>query len=363
MKTWVGTLLAVITICASSGVAQEYAVGADVSFLRQAEQQGVVFKENGAAKPVLEMLREHGYNWIRLRLFHTPTDLPNNLEYTIASAKTAKQLGFHLLLDFHYSDTWADPAKQFMPAAWKGLKHEQLVNAVFAYTRDTIAAFRSAGVLPDMVQIGNEVIAGMLWPHGHLPDNWDNFAAFLKAAIAGVAAGAADSPHPRIMIHIDRGGDKNGTKFFFDKINLYHVPYDVIGQSYYPFWHGDINSLRDNLRFMAKEYKKDIVLVETAYNWKPTEYVTKKDAPFPESPAGQKQFLDAVNRVVKETPGGLGKGVFWWEPAVPPGPISSRSFFDDNSNVLPVITVFDSPRPTADGSHETSGQSSSFAFP
>lgn len=321
--------------------ALDYAVGADVSFLKAAEDAGNTFKDQGRAKPGSEILRDHGYNWVRLRIFHTPTDLPNNLDYTIASAKSAKALGFRILLDFHYSDTWADPGKQFTPKAWKSLSHDQLVKAVFAYTRDTIAAFRSAGVLPDIVQVGNEVIAGMLWPDGRLPEHWDNFAALLKAGIAGVAAGAGDGPRPRIMIHIDRGGDVEGTKYFFDKLDSYHVPYDVIGQSYYPWWHGGLNSLRANLRFMAKEYRKGIFVVETAYNWKPTEYVKKKGAPFPEAPEGQKQFLEAVNRLVKEAPGGLGKGVFWWEPMVSPSPISSRSFFDDAGNALPVITVFD----------------------
>jgi arabinogalactan endo-1,4-beta-galactosidase len=191
-----------------------------------------------------------------------------------------------------------------------------------------------------MVQVGNEIISGMLWPDGRLPENWDNLASLIKAGIAGVAAGAGDSPHPRIMIHIDRGGDKSGTKYFFDKINSYHVPYDVIGQSYYPWWHGSLNDLRNNLRFMAKEYKKDIFIVETAYNWKPTEYA-KKRAPFPETPEGQKRFLEEVNRVVQGTPGGLGKAIFWWEPAVPPGPISSRGFFDEQGNVLPVVAAFD----------------------
>jgi arabinogalactan endo-1,4-beta-galactosidase len=319
---------------------QGYAIGADVSFVRQAEQQGIVFKENGVATPILETLNAHGYNWVRLRIFHTPTGLPNDLDYTIASAKAAKKLGFHILLDFHNSDTWADPGKQFTPKAWVGLSHDQLVKAVFAYTRDTITAFRAADVLPDMVQVGNEVISGMLWPDGRLPDNCDNFAGLLKAGIAGVTAGAGDGPHPRIMIHIDRGGDLAGTKYFFDKLNSYHVIYDVIGQSYYPWLHGGLDALRENLRFMAKAYKKDIFVVETAYNWKPIEYI-KKSAPYPETPEGQKQFLSAVNSAVQGTPGGFGKGVFWWEPAVSPSPISSRSFFDDSGNVLPAIMVFD----------------------
>ena len=319
--------------------AQDYAVGADVSFLAQAEQQGVVFKDGGFAKPGLEILRSHGYNWIRLRLFHTPTQLPNNLEYTIALAKSAKKLGFKFLLDYHYADDWADPGKQPLPKAWRGKSHADLVKAVFEYTRDTIAAFRDAGVLPDMVQIGNEIIHGMMWPDGKLPENWDNFAQLVYAGINGVDAGRGNGVRPKIMIHIDRGADMKGTKEFFDKLNSYDVPYDVIGQSYYPWWHGSLNELRQNLEFMAREYRKDIIVVEAAYNWQPGNYVDKP-GPFPESPEGQREFLDELNRVVMETPDGRGKGVFWWEPAVT-GPLTSRGFFDEQHNALPAITVFD----------------------
>jgi arabinogalactan endo-1,4-beta-galactosidase len=319
--------------------AAEYAIGADLSFLKQAEDRGKIFKDNGQAKPGLAIFKDHGYNWIRLRLFHTPTDLPNNLEYTIALAKAAKQLGYRFLLDYHYSDTWADPGKQFTPKAWEGFSHTQLVKAVFEYTRDTTVAFREAGVLPDMVQIGNEVINGMIWPDAKLPDHWDNFADLVKAGIAGVEAGTGNNPRPRIMIHIDRGADKVRTKDFFDKLNFHHVDYDVIGQSYYPWWHGSLNDLRENMVFMAQEYKRDIIVVEAAYNWMPAEYKSRP-GPFPESPEGQRQFLEEVNRVVQETPDGRGKGVFWWEPAVT-GPLGSRGFFDENGNALPVISVFD----------------------
>ena len=319
--------------------AAQYAIGADLSFLKQAEDKGKVFKDNGETKPGLVIFKDHGYNWIRLRLFHTPTELPNNAEYTIALAKTAKKLGFHFLLDYHYSDTWADPGKQYLPKAWEGLSHAQLVKAVSDYTKQTIIAFREAGVLPEMVQIGNEVINGMLWPNGRLPGNWDNFADLVKAGIAGVEAGSGNGQPPRIMIHIDRGADKARTKDFFDKLNSYHVNYDVIGQSYYPWWHGSLNDLRENMIFMAKEYKKDIIVVEAAYNWMPAEY-KNHPGPFPESPEGQRQFLEEVNRIVQETPDGLGKGVFWWEPAVT-GPLGSRGFFDADGNALPVMTVFD----------------------
>lgn len=336
-------ILLLLLFCLAGNIARAqdcgYAVGADLSFLKQAEDHGKIFKDGGAGKPGLEIFKDHGYNWIRLRLFHTPTELPNNLEYTIALAKAAKKLGFHFLLDYHYSDTWADPGKQFLPKAWENMSHEQLVKAVYEYTRDTTAAFRDAGALPDMVQIGNEVINGMMWPDGQLPAKWDNFAELIKAGIAGVEVGKGNAPRPRIMIHIDRGGDKIRTKEFFDKLNSYRVNYEVIGQSYYPWWHGSLNDLRENMIFMAKEYKKDIIVVEAAYNWMPAEY-KNNPGPFAESPEGQRQFLEAVNRVVQETPDGLGRGVFWWEPAVE-GPLGSRGFFDGEGNALPVITVFD----------------------
>jgi arabinogalactan endo-1,4-beta-galactosidase len=338
---WLWALSAVmfVTWLAAGARADDYAIGADLSFLRQAEQQGTVFKDDGQAKPGLEIFKNHGYNWVRLRLFHTPTQLPNNLDYTIALAKDAKALGFKILLNFHYSDTWADPGTQGIPKAWQGKSHAELVQAVFEYTRDTISAFCDARIQPDMVQIGNEVINGMLWPDGRLPGNWDNFAELLQAGIKGVDASRHSVARPLIMIHIDQGGNRDRTKAFFDKWHSYGVDYDVIGQSYYPWWHGSLLDLRDNLIFMANEYKKDIILVEVAYNWRPTEY-KNKPAPFPESPDGQRQFLDEVNRLVLSTPDNRGKGVFWWEPAVTGG-LRSRGFFDDDNNALPVITVFD----------------------
>ncbi len=324
---------------ASTSRAADYAIGADLSFLKQAEDQGTVFKDNGLAKPGLQIFKDHGYNWIRLRLFHTPTRLPNNLAYTVASAKAARDLGFRFLLDYHYSDSWADPGKQILPEAWKGKSHAQLVDAVFEYTRDTIIAFREASVLPDMVQIGNEITPGVLWPDGKLPGNWQNFADLLKAGIRGVEAGAGTNQRPRIMIHIDRGGDKRATKYFFDKVKSYGVPFDVIGQSYYPWWHGSLLDLRENLIFMANEYHKDIILVEVAYCWRPTEY-KQRTGPFPETPEGQRAFLEEVNRLLLDTPEGRGIGVFWWEPAVSGG-LRSRGFFSEDGNALPVIEVFD----------------------
>jgi arabinogalactan endo-1,4-beta-galactosidase len=226
--------------------AQEYAIGADFSFLKQAEDSSRVFKYGNESKPGLDIFKNHGYNWIRLRLFHTPTRLPNDLKYTIALAQAAKQRDFKFLLNYHYSDTWADPGKQFVPKAWEGRSHEQLVQAVHDY--------------------------------------------------------------------------------------------DVIGQSYYPWWHGSLLDLRENLNFMANTYQKDIILVEVAYNSEPREY-RDKPAPFPETPEGQRQFLEEVNWLVLHTPNNRGKGVFWWEPAT--RRLGGRTMFDHDGNAMPVITVFD----------------------
>ncbi|HPF02946.1 MAG TPA: glycosyl hydrolase 53 family protein [Bacteroidales bacterium] len=331
--------IAATLVLTSSSYSQEYAIGADLSFLKSAEDRGFGFRENDSIKPGLRIFRDHGYNWIRLRLFHTPKELPNNLEYTIALAKKAKDMGYKFLLDFHYSDTWADPGKQYIPAAWQKLTHQQLVKAVFDYSAATMKAMREAHVLPDMVQIGNEVIHGMLWPDGKLPENWNNFADLILAGINGVYEGCDPLYIPKIMIHIDQGGNIVNTKYFFDKLLSYGIKFDYIGQSYYTWWHGTLLDLRNNMIFMAKTYKKPIILVEVAYCASPTEY-RKKPAPFPESPEGQRQFLEEVNNIVLNTPDNLGVGIFWWEPATMGGR-SSRDFFDEQGNVLPVITVFD----------------------
>ncbi len=321
--------------------AQEYAIGADLSFLKSAEDHGYQFKENGQVKSGLEIFNDHGYNWIRLRLFHSPDKLPNDLEYTIELAKQAKKLGFQFLLDYHYSDTWADPQHQILPKAWEGLSHKVLVDSVYAYTLKTMNAFKEADVYPDMVQIGNEIINGMMWPDGKIPENWDNLADLIQAGIDGVIASAASIQVPTIMIQIDQGGNLEKTKYFYNKIFSYGIDFDVIGQSYYPWWHGNLLQLKENMSFMATTYKKPIILVEVAYCSEPTEYKNKL-APYPESPEGQREFLESVNDVVLQTPDNLGVGVFWWEPAVGHRPgITTRDMFDADGNVLPVIEVFD----------------------
>ena len=317
-----------------------FILGADVSYLRDLESKGVAFQDEGQPHPGLDILRHHGYNWVRLRIMNEPTPLPNTLAYTLAEAKTAKAMGFRLLLDFHYSDDWADPAHEKTPAAWSKMSHDALVKAVFNFTRDTVTAFREQGTMPDMVQIGNEVTSGMLWPDGKLPDRWPQFAELVASGVRGVQAAKGDLPRPAIMIHIDQGGNEETTKWFFDNLLVNHVPFDVIGQSYYPWWQGSLKELKDNLAYMANRYKRPIILVETAYDWREGEVFKQGKPPFPQTPEGQAEFFASVISAVQQTPNGLGKGIFWWEP-MSPGAIAKRGMFDDQHTALPVLRVTD----------------------
>lgn len=316
--------------------ALDYCIGADLSSLKQQEDGGSKFRDSTGVKPGLQMFRQHGYGWIRLRIFYAPTALPNNQTYTIALAQQAKVAGFKILLDFHYSDNWADPGKQVPPAKWSGLSHAQLVDSVFQYTRNTIAAFRNAGVLPEMVQIGNEITPGMLLPDGST-SNWTKLGDLLKAGVRGVDSGRAASAMPLIMLHIDRGGDQATTKTWFDNANAQGVPYDVIGQSYYPQWQGTLANLRTNFTFMGNTYNKDVIAVEIGLN----AYTNSSSGPVPLTNAGQVAFLDSVDSIVRATPNNHGKGLMWWEPTNNSLSPNTRCYFDASLIAKPVMYAFD----------------------
>ena len=337
--------LSVALLCGPSARASGFAFGADLSFLKQAEDRGTTFHDGTNTSPGLQMFQEHGYNWIRLRIFVEPVsnNLPNGLAYTLAMAKEAKQLGYKFLLDFHYANSWADPGQQPTPGTWINLSHPDRVQAVFAYTRDTIAAFRDAGVLPDMVQVGNEIAHGMLWPDGMISGALGKFHRLSPRRHPGRGRRARHAiRRPKIMIHIDQGGNLARTKWFFDNLNHYQISYDVIGLSYYPWWQGTLMDLRENLAFAAKTYGKDVIVVETAYHWRPARETADRPEPFPETPAGQREFLDEVTRIVLAVPDNRGQGIFWWEPAVGGrSGLVTRSFFDEADNALPALSAFD----------------------
>jgi arabinogalactan endo-1,4-beta-galactosidase len=327
-----------------------FMLGADMSLLKFIEDHGVQYKDAGVPGDALKIFKDHGGNYVRLRLFLDPNGKEgqvNSLPYTLELAKRVKQTGLKFLLDLHYSDGWADPGHQITPAAWKNLSHAQLIDEVFTYTRDTLAAFRKAGATPDMVEVGNEITAGFLWPDGrnNTDANWNDFTDLLKAAIRGVHSG--DDPNPiKILIHIDRGNNQGVSKWFFDHLLAHHVPFDFIGLSYYPFWNSSLAELKANLAFVANTYHKDIIVAETAYNWRGENI---KSMPYPSTPSGQEAYLADLIRTVDATPDSHGMGVFYWAAEWIEGSKwgpgwskdwENRAFFDDQGNALPVMDAY-----------------------
>lgn len=331
----------------------EFLTGGDISLLTKVEENGAVFRDGGERRDALEIFKAHGCNMMRLRLWVDPSgekDQVCDLFYTIKLAQRIKRCGFKLLLDFHYSDTWADPANQHKPKAWQDLNFEQLKQRVYDYSRDSIVAFRAAGAMPDMVQIGNEITPGILWPEGKsygTPDAFEKLSALLKAGIEGTKAGAGEAK-PQIMIHLDCGGDKNKSHWFFDSLKMENVQFDVIGLSYYPVWHGPLAQLKENINNLATRYQKPIIVVEAGYPWQGGNLDDKKQPmAYPATTAGQKQFLQDVITIVRAVPNQLGRGVIWWAPEWIPtkgmGNWSPRTLFDDGGNALPALEAFNIP--------------------
>lgn len=291
-------------------------LGADISFLPELEYKGIKFNDNGQEKDALQILINHKINYIRLRIFNNPAADSGyspklgfcDLEHTKAMAKRVKAAGMKLLLDFHYSDTWADPGKQFKPLAWEGLNFTQLKAAINKYTKEVLLALKNQGTLPDMVQVGNEINHGMIWPEGS-SKNMDTLSQFLKAGIAGVNE---VDPSINIMLHIACGGQNKESRYFLDYMLSHGVTFDIIGQSYYPKWHGTLNSLKDNLTDLAKRYQQDIIVVEY------TEHKTE------------------VNDITFNLPDNKGKGTCIWEP------LSTWEYFvEKNGKTNKLILIYD----------------------
>lgn len=272
-------------------------IGADISWVPAQEKHGVKFSQNGVEKEVLDILKDNHFNWIRLRLFVDPTaengyskDGFCGLEPTLAMAKRIKAAGMKFLLDLHYSDTWADPGKQFTPASWSKINGSGLEGQVYRYSNETIKRFMEEGVCPDMVQVGNEINNGMMWPQGKIEESYEPFAVLLRCASAGVRAA---NPDIKIMVHIACGGQNEKSVEFFDKIISRDVKFDIIGQSYYPKYHGTLEELEFNLNDLARRYQKPIIVVE------------------------YQDFRQEVNEIVARIPDGLGLGTFIWEATSP----------------------------------------------
>jgi arabinogalactan endo-1,4-beta-galactosidase len=335
--------------------------GVDASYLPQIEDAGGVYYADGAAEDALKIFKDRGINSIRLRLWNNPADGYNNLEHVLAMARRVKALGMELVIDFHYSDNWADPGKQNKPAAWNSLSQEELIAAVHDFSRDVMTALKQQGTPPEMVQVGNEITSGILWANGRVGGGWDSnwprLAALLKAGVEGVREGLGNETPVGIILHIDAGGNNAACRWFFDNIVKYEVPFDLIGLSYYPWWHGSLADFEGNVRDLAQRYEKPIVIMETAYPWSTENFdsrgnlVIKESPLLPEFPAtvdGQRDFLAAERRILQNIPDGRGLGMFYWagDDISVPGLESdweNVALFDFQGNVLDSMDVFTNP--------------------
>jgi arabinogalactan endo-1,4-beta-galactosidase len=374
-------LLPVAGSAATTSIATEstakpltFYLGADISTLSEVERQGGIYMDGEEPGDAFHIFMKNGWTCFRLRIWVDPRRGANGLEYTTKLVKRIKEAGGTFMLDFHYSDWWADPQKQNKPAAWAKLDFDALVKQTEAYTALVIGTLKQAGATPDFVQTGNEITGGTLWPDAQVkvplstvkvfggdvtvitpPEpyddakQWDHLIRVLQAASKGVRSATIPADRVRIVVHIDCGGDWPVTKWYFDHLTSAGVDFDVIGQSFYPNWHGTMENLRDNLRETINHYHKEVMVVETAYpsrdiNPSPA---AAKNMIWPMTPEGQKQFLADLIKTVKEAPDGRGIGVNYWHPEATystnttsrRGGPDANSLFDAKGSPLPAMNV------------------------
>jgi len=340
----------------------EFIQGVDISSLLPIENNGGIYTEYGLRKDALQIFRDHNINFVRLRIWHTPDDEYCNLDKTLLMAQRIKNAGLKFMLDLNYSDTWADPGKQSKPAAWENLSFQALKDSIHTYTSHVIAALKNQNTLPDIVQIGNEITCGMLWNDGRVcgqyntPNQWKKLSELIDSAIKGVYDCCSDDDSVRIMIHVDDGGNNDTCRWFFDNLFAQDVDFDIIGLSFYPWWHGYLTELEYNINDLALRYEKDIIVVETAYpwtlDWSDNTHNIIGDSTqlldgYPATVEGQKNFLRNLIFLISNLPGDRGLGLFYWAPEFIStkqysSPWENVTLFDFYGEVLNSITVFDS---------------------
>lgn len=351
----------------------------DLSTLLELERCGAKYYDDGKETDILDIMKKYDVDTIRIRVWNDPFS-PEGEPYgaggndpatSLAIAKRVSEAGFGVLLNLHYSDFWADPGKQFKPKAWEGYSVEQLEQAVFDFTVEMMELFEKGGANITMVQVGNELSNGLLWPEGKVPA-YDNIARFVNAGIRGVRQVDRDVP---IMIHLDNGGKNELYREWFDNFMKRGEDFQIIGLSYYPFWHGTLDMLTDNMNDIAERYGKDLIVAEvsmgyTMEDYKDYEklsdaerkgYATKpslvEKIEYPMTKQGQYDFMEDFLNRISHIKGGKGKGFFYWEPAwIPvagsgwatpaslayikdPGPCgnewANQALFDYDGNALP----------------------------
>jgi arabinogalactan endo-1,4-beta-galactosidase len=318
-------MLVTMAAPASEPAPQRFA-GVDLSYVNEVEACGAQYRLGGQLRDPYELFAERGANLVRLRLWNAPTWTNYSTEADVTrSMERAKKAGMHVLLDFHYSDDWADPQKQTIPAAWAADigDADKLALHVYEYTRDVLARLRARDLTPYMVQVGNEINTQMLRPADTkgLPIDWARNAKILNAGIRAVReARAPDGASPKVMLHVAQ--PENVDPWFAAAAAAGVHDYDFIGVSYYPKWSAfDMKQAQRALTAVKKRFKADIIVVEVSYPW------TLRDAGdkasnllgedsllrgYPATPAGQQHFM---NDVVRMTLRAGGVGVVYWEPA------------------------------------------------
>lgn len=329
------TALAAVQVNPIENLSTDFIKGADVSIMPELERNGTKFYDNGIKQDGLTILKNHGVNWIRVRIWNNPyvvgpegvgggnTDEAKAIEM----AKRAKALGMKVLVDFHYSDFWVDPGQQKKPDAWKNDSGDKLVDDVYTYTAKVMQDFNAQGVTPDMVQVGNELNNGMLWPEAQLtednPNGYKFLARLLNAGLQAVHDNDKDNK-VKTMIHL-AGVDVNLYHTFFDNLIVKNKVnnFDIIGMSFYPFWHGTMDDLKNTMNDVSAKYDKDVIAVETAFGY------TLEDADFEKNNfgvneekvggykatvQGQATGLRDVMATVASVNDNRGLGIFYWAP-------------------------------------------------
>ena len=341
----------------------EFAKGFDASYVKRVEDKGGVYKTaDGRVRDVFEILAANGVNYVRFRLWNNPPDGHCDKTEVLALAARTRAAGLKIMIDFHYSDSWADPGKQNKPAAWESLSFEQLNQSVYDYTYDVVNSIIQQGTPPDIVEVGNEITHGMLWPDGHVIMNdptydtaaqWSNLATLVNSGINGVKATGSNA---KIMIHIASGADAE-MRWFFDNLIANGIDFDILGLSYYHNWHGTFSEFSANLSDMAARYGKPILIAETSYpftlgwnDWTNNIVGLEEQlaSGYPATVEGQTAFLQTVVDMTKAIPNGQGMGVFYWggewistAPQDPDGSTwENQALFDFNSEALRTFKVF-----------------------
>ena len=328
-------------------------VGGDISMLPQYEKHGNTYYDlEGNEIEVLPYFKELGMNCMRVRLFVDPgkasaddkgSGVIQDLDFVTQLGKRIKEAGLHFMLDFHYSDSWADPAKQTIPQSWQNTPTNALYDTVYQYTKRCLAVLVQNDAKPDFIQIGNEVSYGMLWNFGKVyatsDDNWNVFSALLNRASK---ACREICPDAKIVVHTERSGQPDISLLYYQKLEKYGVDYDIIGLSYYPFWHNDLSTLSNTLKKLEDGFpNKKVQIVETAYYY---QYQPDVDHDFSSkwsvTPEGQKKYLsELISELKKHT---NVNGLYWWFPEENGNGVISdwvnRGLFDDNTGkALPAL--------------------------